>query len=86
MERVAIFTVWRNYVKKRREKECWPAQTAAMQVGVQDRALTWRAILKRRLFPSSCDLPGEWAQYYWRQVKTAVMGDRQTVHALRYAF
>jgi len=86
MERVAIFTVWRNYVKKRREKECWPAQTAAMQVGVQDHALTWREILKRRLFPSRCDLSREWATYYWRQVKTAVMGDRQTAHALRYAF
>ena len=86
MERVAVFTVWRNYVKKRREKEFWPAQTAAMRAGVIDRPLSWRAILTRRLFPSQSELPREWVDYYRREVKTAVLGERQTVHRLRYAF
>ena len=86
MERVAVFAVWRNYVKKRREKESWPAQTAAMAAGILDRALTWKQILKRRLFPHRSSLPRAWVAYYWGHVKTQVMGDQQTCHSLMYAF
>jgi len=86
MERVALFTVWRNYVKKRREKESWPAQTAAMRAGVLDHALIWREILKRRLFPASSALPKVWKDYYWKRVRTLVLGNRQSGHDLKYAF
>ena len=86
MERLAVFMVWRNYIKKRREKESWPTETAGMRAGVIDKALTWREVLRRRLFPRGSDLPREWMSYYWRWVKTAVFERRQTQHALRYAF
>jgi len=65
LERLAVFVVWRNYIKKRREKESWPAQTAAMRAGVIDRPLTWRQVLRRRLFPGHVALPEVWRQYYW---------------------
>ncbi len=55
INRLALFVVWRNFVKKRREQECWPAQTAAMRAGVIDRPLRWRQILRRRLFPDLVD-------------------------------
>ncbi len=49
-ERLAVFVVWRDFVKKRREKESGPAETAAMRAGVIDRPLRWSQILRRRLF------------------------------------
>jgi len=55
-DRLALFVVWRNFVKKRREKESWPAETAAMRAGVIDHPLRWRQILRRRLFPNLVDL------------------------------
>jgi hypothetical protein len=81
---LAVFTVWRNYVKKRRENG--PRKSAAMWLGLTDRLLSWREILRRRLFPSQADLPEPWGDYYWRKVKTTVLGPRQTSHACRYAF
>jgi hypothetical protein len=84
LERAAIFTVWRNCIKKRSENG--PQKSAAMWVGLLDRLLTWKQVLRRRLFPAHADLPREWMDYYWRKVKTVTMGDRQTCHACRYAF
>jgi hypothetical protein len=86
IERLAIVTVWRDYIKKRREKAACPAETAAMRAGVIDKALTWRDVLRRRLFFGQVSLPQTWKRYYRRQVKTAVFGDRQLGHACRYAF
>jgi len=86
MERLALFAVWRNYIKKRREKEFWPAETAGVRAGVIDRALSWKQVLKKRLFPWASDLPPEWQAYYWRRVKTRVLGARQTTHVCSYAF
>lgn len=59
---------------------------AAMYIGLLDRMLTWRQVLRRRLFPHRAQLPEEWADYYWRRVKTAVLQDRQTEHTCVYAF
>ncbi len=84
MERMAIFTVWRNCIKRRRENG--PRESAAMRVGVLDRLLSWRQVLRRRLFPGHADLPEAWADYYWRRVKTAIYGERQSEHTCRYAF
>jgi len=85
-DRMAVFTVWRNYVKKRREKASWPTETAAMCAGVIDRILSWREILKRRLFPAGADLPLEWMRYYYRRMEATGSGWKQTEHCLRYAF
>ena len=84
MERTAILTVWRNCVKRRSENG--PRQSAAMYVGLLDRLLTWREVLRRRWFPHHAQLPKEWADYYWKRVKTVVLQDRQTEHTCLYAF
>ncbi len=83
MERAAVFTVWRNCIKRRAENG--PAESAAMYVGVLDRLLTWRRGLRGRLFPGHARLPQEWVEYYWRRIKTAVYEDRQVAHICFYA-
>ena len=84
IERAAIFTVWRNWVKWRREKK--PGETAAMAAGVCPRPLRWLEVFSRRHFPRKERLVGPWSDYYWRKIKTAALGEQQTVHALKYAF
>ncbi len=84
LERLAITVVWRNYLKKRRENG--PSESAAMWLGFIDRLLTWGTVLRRRLFPAHADLPEEWVGYYWRKVRTVVLGDRQIGHTCRFAF
>jgi hypothetical protein len=84
LERCAITTLWRNCVKKRRENG--PRASAAMWLGLVDRMLSWRQILRRRMFPRHTNLPGTWLTYYWRRVMTAVFGDRQATHRRSYAF
>ncbi len=84
LERLAVFVVWRNCIKRRRENG--PAASAAMWVGRWDRLLTWREVLRHRLFPGHTDLPEQWRDYYWGRVKTVILGDRQRIHSARYAF
>lgn len=84
MERLAIFTVWRNYIKRRQENG--PACSTAMGLKLVDRLLTWRQVLRRRRFPSLAELPEEWTQYYWGKVRTAALGDRQADHTCTYAY
>jgi hypothetical protein len=86
LERLAIFTVWRNCIKRRRERQPRSGPTAAMVAGLDHHPWTWRRVLGRRLFPAHAELPPEWEAYYWRQVKTLALGARQTVHARKYAF
>ena len=83
LERLAVFTVWRNFIKSRRENA--PDESAAMRLGVVNRLLSWRDVLRRRLFPGHTELPHPCDRYYWRKVWTVVMGDRQTTHQCRYA-
>lgn len=84
LERLAVFTVWRNAIKRRREKV--PGETAAMAAGLLQRPLEWREVLAARLFPRREELPGSWWSYYWGRIQTAVMGLRQREHRLIYAF
>jgi hypothetical protein len=84
LERLAVFTVWRNYVKRRCEKG--PRESAAMWLRLTDRLLRWREILRRRRFPAHGGLPPEWQAYYWRRVRTLALGAQQTTHACRHAF
>jgi hypothetical protein len=83
-ERLAIFLVWRNVIKRRRENG--GRETAAMAAGLLDRPLTWGDVFQRRRFPRRRFLPGPWKKYYWRLVKTLALGPVQTEHRLRYAF
>jgi hypothetical protein len=84
LERLAIFTVWRNTIKWQRENQ--PGETAAMRAGLVTRRLRWGEIFARRRFPRAAELPGCWWEYYWRRVKTAALGEHQTESVARFAF
>ena len=81
-ERLAIFTVWKNCVKRR--WELGRHQTPAMIKGLLERPLRAVDILRERLFPSRVELPARWRQYYWRLVQTPVLGVNRR-HELIYA-
>ena len=83
LERLAVFVVWKNWVKRRWEKRCW--QTPAMQMGLAAKVLRFEEILSRRLFPGHVTLPGSWESYYWRRVETPVLGVNRR-HVLKYAY
>ena len=82
-ERLAMFLVWRNYVKWRWEKRC--DRTSAMLKGLVKKRLAISEILGKRLFRTRIELPQRWAKYYVRGVSTPVLG-RQRRHELRFAF
>lgn len=83
-ERMAVFVVWRNYVKGRREK-VRGSPTPAMARGMTDRAWTVQDMLAARLFPTLVKLPGRWRKYYERGITTR--GTRNRVERpRRYAF
>jgi len=82
-DRLAIFLVWRNYVKWRWEKRS--KKTPAMLKGLLTRKLEIPEILGKRLFRTRIPLPERWAQYYQRAVVTTALG-RNRRHELRYAF
>ena len=81
-ERLAIFAVWKNCVKKR--WELGVQRTPAMLKGLFERPLNVFEILRTRLFPSRVDLPPRWREYYWRTVRTPVIGHNRR-HELKYA-
>jgi hypothetical protein len=83
LERMAVFAVWMNCLKRRREKR--DQQTSAMAVGLLDRPLTWRDVLRQRLFPARHRLCDAWRAYYRAEVRTAALGDLQAIHTARYA-
>ncbi|MBA4378488.1 MAG: hypothetical protein C0395_07520, partial [Gemmatimonas sp.] len=82
-ERLAVFLVWRNYMKGRREKERG-SQTPAQVRGMLEQRVSVRELLERRLFVSRIGLPGRWVDYYWRKISTRVL-TRQRQHKLIYA-
>jgi hypothetical protein len=82
-ERLAIFLVWRNYMKGRREKER-ASPTPAMARGMLTSPLTLAEILDRRIFPGHLELPPRWRAYYFKQVKTRALVV-QRCHELKYA-
>ncbi|MBK7703823.1 MAG: hypothetical protein IPI34_13515 [bacterium] len=67
-ERLAILVVWRNYIKRRREKG--PPDTPAMLKGIEAEPLSAKGVLAERLFRSRIDLPPRWGKYYDRTVVT----------------
>jgi len=83
-ERLAVFMVWRNFVKRRWER-CRCRETPAMLRGITQRVWRVTDVLARRLFVTQVALSERWQQYYWRKVRTvAEPVNRQ--HALKYAF
>lgn len=92
-ERLAVFAVWMNWVKKWRENDTAKetdgstknVRTAATVAGLADHRLGWKDVFAKRLFVKHQELPEVWSDYYWRKVKTLVMGSAQTEHVLKYA-
>jgi transposase-like protein len=80
--RLAVFLVWRNYVRPRWKKGCM--ETPAMQAGLLGRPLAIAEVIGRRLFVARVGLEGRWRQYYWGEVETPALG-RNRRHELKRA-
>jgi hypothetical protein len=83
-ERLAIFLVWRNYIKRRREK-IRGSPTPAMARGMTKRVYDVDDVLGGRIFEGHVALPPRWARYYRRTIVTRALGP-QRIHNLKYAF
>jgi transposase-like protein len=83
VEKLSIFQVWRNYIKRRREKG--DRVTPAMLLGVASRPWRVRDLLARRLFFEKVALSPRWQQYYRRHVETRALSVNRA-HGLTYAF
>ena len=81
--RLAIFLVWRNYIKWRHEKRS--DRTPAMLMGILRKRLEIREVLGERLFRTRIGMPKRWATYYRGLIRTIALG-RNRRHTLKYAF
>jgi transposase-like protein len=80
-ERLAVFAVWKNLVKRRWEKNC--RESAAMVAGVTDRRWTIEEVLGQRLFPAHVALPTSWDRYLRREGVTPGLGRNRSRAAAR---
>ena len=83
IEKLAILQVWRNYMKRRREKG--NRVTSAMLLGLANRPWHVRDLLAGRLFYEKVDLSDRWRDYYRREITTSALAVNRT-HTLTYAF
>jgi len=83
IEKLAIFQVWRNYMKRRHEKGT--TATSAMRLGLASRP--WRLVdlLAGRRFLDKTPLSRRWQDYYARRVETSALQVNR-LHSLRYAY
>jgi hypothetical protein len=65
-EKLTIFQVWRNSIKRRWEKG--PPISSAMLKGLTTRLLDTDDLLAERLFRTRVELSGKWSDYYDRRV------------------
>ena len=82
LSRLAIWVVWRNYMKDRSENR--RVGPPAKALGLIGRALTLKEILSQRLFPERVGLSGWLAACYFGRIPTRAI-EHCTVHAARYA-
>ncbi len=59
LERLFVFTVWRNLVKVRSERTS-SSPTPAMSLGLASEPWTWEKVLARRLFFWRESVPRSW--------------------------
>ena len=83
IEKLTIFQVWRNYIKRRREKG--ERVTPAMELGLTRRPWKLSDLLRERLFFEKVEIPPFWQDYYRRAIQTTALPVNRT-HTLRYAF
>lgn len=84
LERLSLFVVWRNLVKRRFENGA--VESSATRGGWSDRLWSWSDVFRDRLFRSHVVLPRRWHEIYSRKVKTLVYGPRQVEHSCNYAY
>jgi transposase-like protein len=82
IERLAVFLVWRNWIKSFSERK--RGASPAMRLGLANERWSLDRLLARRLFPGRIPLPARWQPYYRRTVRTRAI-PRCSVHARRYA-
>lgn len=82
IEKLLIFQVWRNYVKRRWEKG--PRATSAMEIGLAKRPMTLRELFRPRRFFGRVPVPVRWQAYYRRDVVTRALRVNRG-HDLTYA-
>lgn len=83
VEKLSIFQVWRNYLKRRREKG--GRVTAAMLLGLARRPWRLRDLLKERIFYEKVGLSRRWQAYYRRRLETRALTVNR-IHDRTYAF
>jgi len=83
MDRMAIFVVWRNYVKSTSERR--RDAPPGVAIGVIERALRVEEITSRRLFPRRVGLRGWLARCYAGQIPTRCIPGGGAIRKLRYA-
>jgi len=66
--RAAWLLLWQNFSKRFSERH--GGGTPAMRLGLSERPVPIRELLRERLFPTLVDLPEEWARYYREEVPT----------------
>ena len=82
VERAALLLLWQNFSKPFSERR--GGGTPAMRLGLKERPVPIREILRERLFPARTELPEEWAGYYWGEVRTRRIANEQR-HRLKLA-
>ena len=82
MERGAWLILWQNFSKPFSERH--GGGTPAMRLGLRNRPVPIREILRERLFVTRVELPAEWARYYWGGVRTRRIANEQR-HRLKLA-
>ena len=80
--RLAIWAVWRNYMKDRSENQ--KRGTPAKALGLVERALRLDQVLARRLFPDRTGLKAWLEACYFGRIPTRAI-EKCAVHAARYA-
>lgn len=83
IEKLTILQVWRNYIKRRREKGT--CETSAMRLGLAVRPWRLEDLLARRRFLGLTSVPRRWQTYYDRRVETSALRVNR-LHTLRYAY
>jgi len=83
IERLAVFQVWRNWMRSYSVRKRGP--TPAQALGLRRYRLSLRELLRTRLFVSRMRLPKVLESFYWRRVKTQAFRVN-TGHTLNYAF
>ena len=80
--RAAWLLSWQNFAKRFSERH--GGGTPAMRLGLTERLIPVRELLRERLFPSLADLPEEWTRYYGEEIPTRRIANEHR-HRLKLA-